>query len=66
MNKTIQYILVGAVSLSALSLTSCNKFLDVQPKGTLTEDVQFSTYEGYIDALGSMGRWRHRVSMDQR
>ena len=51
MNKTIQYILVGAVSLSALSLTSCNKFLDVQPKGTLTEDVQFSTYEGYIDAL---------------
>lgn len=51
MNKTIQYILVSAFSLSTLSLTSCNKFLDVQPKGTLTEDAQFSTYEGYSDAL---------------
>lgn len=51
MNKTIQYILVGALSLSTLGLSSCNKFLDVQPKGTLTEDAMFSTYEGYQDAL---------------
>lgn len=51
MNKTIRYILVGALSLSTLGLSSCNKFLDVQPKGTLTEDAQFSSYEGYQDAV---------------
>ncbi len=36
---------------SSLSLTSCNKFLDVQPTGTLIEDVQFSDEQGYYDAL---------------
>ena len=30
---------------------SCNDFLDVQPKGTLTEDVQFKPTQGYYDAM---------------
>lgn len=50
MKITAKYILL-ATAVASLGLASCNKFLDVQPKGTLTEDAQFSNYEGYIDAL---------------
>lgn len=32
-------------------LTSCEKYLDVQPTGTLTEDVIFSDVQGYRDAM---------------
>lgn len=51
MHKILKYLLVGAVSLGTLGFSSCNKFLDVQPKGTLTEDAQFSTINGYNDAV---------------
>ena len=39
------------VAAFALSAASCNDFLDVQPKGTLTEDVQFNSAQGYYDAM---------------
>lgn len=39
------------VAAFALSAASCNDFLDVQPKGTLTEDVQFKPTQGYYDAM---------------
>lgn len=51
MKKTAKYILLAGFALSTLGFASCNKFLDVQPKGTLTEDAQFSSIEGYYDAL---------------
>ena len=46
--KKIQFISL-IVLLSALF--SCEKFLDVQPKGTLTEDVTFKDIQGYRDAM---------------
>ena len=49
MKKTALYIAIGALSLAALP--SCNKFLDVQPKGTLLQEVQFSSLQGYYDAF---------------
>ena len=49
MKKTALYIALGVLSLSALP--SCNNFLDVQPKGTLLQEVQFSTLPGYYDAF---------------
>lgn len=49
MKKTALYIAFGALSLAALP--SCNKFLDVQPKGTLLQEVQFSSLQGYYDAF---------------
>lgn len=39
------------VAAFALSAASCNDFLDVQPKGTLTEDVQFNSAQGFYDAM---------------
>ena len=49
MKKTALYIALGALSLAGLP--SCNKFLDVQPKGTLLQEIQFSTLQGYYDAF---------------
>jgi len=49
MKKTALYIALGALSL--VGLPSCNKFLDVQPKGTLLQEIQFSTLQGYYDAF---------------
>lgn len=49
-------------ALVALTLlgSSCNKFLDVQPTGTLIEDKQFEDLQGFYDALygvyGSMAK----------
>jgi lipoprotein len=45
----IRPLAVGLLSLALLP--SCNKFLDIQSKGTLLEDVQFSTIRGYEDAM---------------
>ena len=42
---------IGLGVILALSMTSCNKFLDVQPKGTLLQEIQFSTLQGYYDAF---------------
>lgn len=49
MNKTI----ISSICVVALTLTvtSCNDFLDVQPKGTLTQNVQFKRAQGYYDAM---------------
>lgn len=51
MKKNNIYLFVTALLLLSGSLVSCNKFLDVQPKGTLPEDVQFSDEQGFKDAL---------------
>lgn len=49
MKKSIlNSICVAALTLSAVS---CNDFLDVQPKGTLTEEVQFNSAQGFYDAM---------------
>nr|WP_314519283.1 RagB/SusD family nutrient uptake outer membrane protein [uncultured Prevotella sp.] len=48
MNMLTKYI--GASVVLAL-LTSCNDFLDVQPKGQNTEDQMFTTITGYEDAM---------------
>ena len=45
----IRPLAVGLLTLALLP--SCNKFLDIQSKGTLLEDVQFSTIRGYEDAM---------------
>lgn len=47
--KIFRPLLVGVLSLGLLS--SCSKFLDIQPKGTLLEEVQFSSIQGYQDAM---------------
>lgn len=51
MKKNNIYLFVTTLLLLSGSLVSCNKFLDVQPKGTLPEDVQFSDEQGFKDAL---------------
>jgi len=48
MKKITKYI---GLSMVFALLTSCSDFLDVQPKGTLTEDVQFKPTQGYYDAM---------------
>lgn len=48
------------VAAFVLSAVSCNDFLDVQPKGTLPEDVQFKTAQGYYDAM--YGVYSHMAS----
>lgn len=47
MKKIHLIILVGVMSL----LFSCEKFLDVQPRGTFVEDVMFQDVQGYRDAM---------------
>ena len=34
-----------------LLTTSCNKFLDIQPKGTMPKEVLFQDEQGFKDAL---------------
>ena len=47
-HRIIQALCVALLTLGA---TSCNDFLDVQPKGELTQDVQFQRPQGYYDAM---------------
>lgn len=47
-HRLLQAICVAALTLSA---TSCNDFLDVQPKGELPQDLQFKRAQGYYDAM---------------
>lgn len=47
-HRIIQALCVASLTLGA---TSCNDFLDVQPKGELTQDVQFQRTQGYYDAM---------------
>ncbi|QBR13670.1 RagB/SusD family nutrient uptake outer membrane protein [Sphingobacterium sp. CZ-2] len=45
--------IIGLIFLSIIffTLNSCNKWLDVQPSTQTTENKQFSSQQGYIDAL---------------
>ena len=51
MKKNSIHLLLTALLLLSGALVGCNKFLDVQPKGTLPEDMQFSDEQGFKDAL---------------
>ncbi|MFZ4262465.1 RagB/SusD family nutrient uptake outer membrane protein [Sphingobacterium sp. HJSM2_6] len=42
---------LSILALTLGTLSSCNKWLDVQPSTQTTEDKQFSSQQGYIDAL---------------
>ena len=48
MKKITKYI---ALSTALALFTSCNDFLDVQPKGQLTDDEMFTDLSGYEDAM---------------
>jgi hypothetical protein len=47
--KKIKYIVLGAISLFAT--TSCDKYLTVNPKTQMTQDLLFSAQDGFKDAL---------------
>ena len=47
--KKIKYIILGMFGL--LSATSCDKYLTVYPRTQMTQDVLFSTQDGFKDAL---------------
>ena len=47
-HRILQALCVASLTLGA---TSCNDFLDVQPKGELPEDVQFKRSQGFYDAM---------------
>ena len=42
-----------------LLTTSCDKFLDIQPKGTMPKEVLFRDEQGFKDAL-THPPWRRR------
>ena len=48
MNKIAKYI---GISIAFTLLTSCNDFLDVQPKGQLTEGEMLEDITGFEDAM---------------
>lgn len=67
MKKRI-YILLYAIS--ALALSACNDWLDIRPETEQKEEDQFSTYDGFCDALtgcymslGSQNIYGERLSM---
>jgi len=47
--KRIKYMLMGLISL--FSATSCDKYLTVNPKTQMTQEVLFSAQDGFKDAL---------------
>lgn len=49
--KPIKQILPVCILGLLLLFTSCNKWLDVKPKTQITEEDQFSTRQGFTDAL---------------
>ncbi|UYQ92511.1 RagB/SusD family nutrient uptake outer membrane protein [Chitinophaga horti] len=53
MRFSIKYTLL-IVAGAVLTLSSCSKWLDVSPKTQVREDKQFSTRQGFIDALFGM------------
>lgn len=55
-------IIVGLALLSILSFGSCSKWLDVQPSTQTTEEQQFATEQGYIDAL--LGTYQKMASTE--
>jgi hypothetical protein len=49
--KLIKQLLSVNMLALLLLVTSCNKFLDVKPKTQITEEEQYSTRQGFTDAL---------------
>jgi starch-binding outer membrane protein, SusD/RagB family len=49
--KHLRNILFLVASVASLTLTSCKKWLDVRPKTEIKESEQFSTEQGFKDAL---------------
>jgi hypothetical protein len=49
--KHLRNILFLVASSATLTLTSCKKWLDVRPKTEIKESEQFSTEQGFKDAL---------------
>jgi len=47
--KKVKYIVLGLISLFAA--TSCDKFLTVNPKTQMTQEVLFSAQDGFKDAM---------------
>ncbi|HEY8387890.1 MAG TPA: RagB/SusD family nutrient uptake outer membrane protein, partial [Parasegetibacter sp.] len=52
MRKTILYIIISLLILPGL--TSCNKWLDVQPQNSVSEDNLFNSKEGFRNALNGI------------
>ncbi len=46
-----KFIIGSAVAVAALSLSSCNDFLDVKPEGSVTSDTYFTNDERAVDAI---------------
>lgn len=49
--KHLQYLISLVTTFTLLTFTSCKKWLDVNPKTEVKETVQFSTEQGFKDAL---------------
>lgn len=49
--KQYRILILGGIMAAASMLGACSKWLDVMPKTQMKEDDQFSTRQGYIDAL---------------
>ena len=47
-------IYIGVLVLAALGFSSCNDWLDVRPETEQKEDDQFSSYQGFCDAVTGM------------
>lgn len=54
--------IAGTMVIFALAVTSCNKWLDVQPDTQVTEIQQLTTEQGYIDAL--IGTYQKMAATD--
>lgn len=51
MKRNIKYLIIFSSLIFALFLTSCNEWLDVKPTDRLSEEILFSTSQGFQDAL---------------
>ena len=51
MKKNIKTLMIYSSLVIALFATSCNKWLDVKPNDRLSEEILFSTVQGFQDAL---------------
>ncbi len=51
MKRNIKYLMIFCSLFTTMVLTSCNDWLDVKPTDRLSEDILFSTSQGFQDAL---------------
>ena len=49
-----KFIFYTIIILTALGLQSCNKFLDVNPRQNVKQDILFSTEDGYKSAINGV------------